>query len=201
MKARKRILLSLVLVGLLLLPACGVIRDKIAKTRGELIGNRFNISVYDQYGDKTMEMSGSKISIDIFEDRKKTDESMPINSSVLEITANGKQMIQVGNTLVFAEDGLNMVEDYEIPEELQAGKGGSIVPFDRYINDIKNKLGEEKTIIVLTPLGVPIGVYQGKKVYVTVPDELPKMTRLNIDGKSLYIHRANYIIMDTDLLK
>ena len=50
-------------------------------------------------------------------------------------------------------------------------------------------------------MGIPIAVYQGKNVYVTVPDDLPKMTRLNIDGKSLYIHRANYLILDTEMMK
>ncbi len=50
-------------------------------------------------------------------------------------------------------------------------------------------------------MGIPLAVYQGKNVYVTVPDDLPKMTRLNIDGKSLYIHRANYIILDTKMMK
>ena len=50
-------------------------------------------------------------------------------------------------------------------------------------------------------MGIPIGVYQGEEVYVTIPSNLPKMTRLNIDGKSLYIHRANYVILDSNMLK
>jgi len=72
---------------------------------------------------------------------------------------------------------------------------------DRFINNIKNKIGKEKTIIISSQMGIPLAVYQGKNVYVTVPDDLPKMTRLNIDGKSLYIHRANYIILDTEMIK
>lgn len=49
-------------------------------------------------------------------------------------------------------------------------------------------------------MGIPIGVFQGNEVYVTIPSDLPKMTRLNIDGKSLYIHRANYVILDTEMI-
>ena len=79
--------------------------------------------------------------------------------------------------------------------------GGFLAPVDRYINDYKNKIGKEKAIIISSPMGIPVGLYQGKNVYVTVPDDLPKMTRLNIDGKSLYIHRANYLIMDTEILE
>ena len=39
-----------------------------------------------------------------------------------------------------------------------------------------------------------------QSVGVSVPDDLPKMTKLTIDGKALYVHRANYVIMDTDAL-
>lgn len=30
-----------------------------------------------------------------------------------------------------------MVEGFEVPEEIKAGRGGGFVPLDRYINDIK----------------------------------------------------------------
>ena len=65
---------------------------------------------------------------------------------------------------------------------------------------IKNAIGKKKVIIISSQQSVPIGVYQGDEVYVTIPSDLPKMTRLNIDGKSLYMHRANYIIMDSKML-
>lgn len=37
-------------------------------------------------------------------------------------------------------------------------------------------------------------------VYWEVTDDLPKMTKLMVDGKALYIHRANYQINDKELL-
>ena len=40
-----------------------------------------------------------------------------------------------------------------------------------------------------------------KKVYWEVEDDLPKTTKLMIDGKPLYIHRANFQIIDKKLLK
>lgn len=33
-----------------------------------------------------------------------------------------------------------------------------------------------------------------------VPDDLPKTTRLNIDGKAVYVHRANVDIIPVELL-
>ncbi len=202
-KRRKLLLLSsLLLISMLVLTSCASIRDLIATTKGELIGNHFNIAVYDNYANKTLAMEGRKVSISTLEQETDRDkDEAKIDSSVLELTINGKQVIQVGNTMIFAEDGLSMVEDFEMPEEVNVESGGFFVPADRYINSIKNKIGAKKTIIVLTPRGVPIGVFQGNKVYVTVPKDLPKMTRLNIDGKSLYIHRANYMILDTDAMK
>lgn len=198
---KKKILLGLLAIILVIsLAGCGIIKDSIGKIKGDLIGQNFLVSVFDSYGEKTIEMTGSKITIDVLEEKKKNDESLASNSSVLEITINGKQMIQVGNTMIFAEEGLDMIEDFQLEENINISKGGGIVPIDRYINNLKNKIGKEKTIVILSPLGTPIGVFEGKKVYVTVPDDLPKMTRLNIDGKSLYIHRANYMIFDTEIM-
>lgn len=93
-----------------------------------------------------------------------------------------------------------MVEDFQLAENLEAKPSAGLMAIDRNINHIKNKLGSEKVVVISTPIGVPIGVYEGKKVYATVPKDLPKMTRLNIDGKSLYIHRANYMIIDRGLI-
>ena len=45
-----------------------------------------------------------------------------------------------------------------------------------------------------------VSVYDVKDVYWEIPDNLPKMTKLMIDGKALYIHRANFQIIDSDCL-
>ncbi len=197
-------LILLAVLGLLIisLSGCAVIRDKLSTMRGDLIGGHFKISMYDHYANKTLSLEGSKITVGLLEnDANKDLESTGFQSSVLEITINGDEMLQVGNTVIFAEDGLDMVEDFQVPTNINVNGGGGFVPLDRFINDIKNKIGKEKTIIISSQMGIPIGVYQGKSVYVTVPDNLPKMTRLNIDGKSLYIHRANYVIVDSNLIK
>ena len=45
-----------------------------------------------------------------------------------------------------------------------------------------------------------ICAYSGDSVYYEVCSDLPKTTKLSIDGKALYIHRANFQIIDTSLL-
>ena len=201
-KKSKIVLILMISIFIFSLSGCAQIRDKLKTIRGELIGIHFTISAYDHYANKTLEVDGSKVTVGVLENEANIDPSSTgYQSGVLEITVNGKQMFQVGNTVIFAEDGLDVVEDFELPSDITVGKGGGFVPMDRFINNIKNKIGKEKTIIISSQMGIPLAVYQGKNVYVTVPDDLPKMTRLNIDGKSLYIHRANYIILDTEMMK
>ncbi|TJX14555.1 DUF5052 family protein [Tissierella creatinini] len=202
MKNNKKVIIAFLMILTLTLSGCSAILDRISVLRGDLIGNKFEISVYDHYANKTLELNGSKITVGLFENDANVDPESPgFESSVLEITVNGREMIQVGNTVIFAEQGLDMVEDYNAPSNIDVSGGGGFVPLDRLINDLKNQIGKEKTIIISSQMGIPLGVYQGENVYVTVPEDLPKMTRLNIDGKSLYIHRANYVILDTDLME
>lgn len=198
----KKKIISAILVAALVLgvAGCASIRDKFAKIKGDLIGQEFVVSVYDHYADKTMEVTGRKVTVGLLENAANfTVEDTGFKSEVIEITVGGKQMFQVGNTVVFAEKGLDQVQDY-LSSEIVSTSGGGFVPLDRFVNDIRNKIGKPKTIVISSQLGIPISVYQGKEVFVTIPSDLPKMTRLNIDGKSLYIHRANYVIMDTEIL-
>ena len=189
------------LLGVSLL-GCAKLKDWIGKIKGELVGQHFTITTYDDYANKTLSIEGKKVTVGLLENSANFDaESTDFKSEVLEITINGKQMFQVGNTVIFEEDGLNVVEHYDIKDEIKANSGGGYVPFDRAVNKLKNELGKKKTIIISSQQGVPIGVYQGDDVYVTIPEDLPKMTRLNIDGKALYIHRANYVIIDTEMIE
>ena len=142
---------------------CAKLKDWIGKIKGELVGQHFTITTYDDYANKTLSIEGKKVTVGLLENSANFDaESTDFKSEVLEIT---------------------------------------IVPFDRAVNKLKNELGKKKTIIISSQQGVPIGVYQGDDVYVTIPEDLPKMTRLNIDGKALYIHRANYVIIDTEMIE
>ena len=202
MKNKKVALIALIMVGLLSFVGCAKISDYFNKIKGKIIGENMSLNFYNDYGDKTLEVVGSKITINLLENNANFEvEGTGFESSVLEVTVNGDQIFQVGNTMIVEEEGLEPIENFEMETTIDINNGGGYVPLDRYINDIKNKIGEEKTIIISSDLGIPIAVYEGKDVYVTIPEDLPKMTRLNIDGKTMYIHRANYIILDTDMIK
>ena len=206
MNKKRIITLSLCFFILCSLCGCAWIGNKIKDIKGELIGNRFNVSVYDNFGSNILNIKGDKIQVD-----SNTVEVLTANedgsysttyemSSVLSNTIDGDNMETVGNTVIYAEEGLVPLEDFEMDTNITTS-GGTFNLLDRNINEIKNKLGTSKVVIISSQLGVPIVVYGGEKVYYEIPDDLPKMTKLNIDGKALYIHRANYIIIDTDMIE
>ena len=117
------------------------------------------------------------------------------------MTIDGHQAAQTRNTIIFAEDGIKKLEDFTLPSEITTNGEGTINIFDRNINKIKNALGTSKVIIVCSQLNIPIAVYGGDEVYWYIPDDLPKTTKLSVDGVALYIHRAKYILLDTELIK
>lgn len=188
------------------LTSCAALNSVMKDIKGELVGNRFDIDFYDNFGNKIVSMDGHKVGLETNYVKSKSvdsDGTTTTNyepSSVITITIDGHQVAQTGNTVIFVEDGIEKLEDFNLSDITTNGEG-TINIFDRNINKIKNLLGTPKVIVVCSQLGVPIAVYGGNEVYWEVPSDLPKMTKLNVDGLALYIHRANYILLDNDMIK
>lgn len=208
MKRNKKVL-CLVLVfmlGVTSLTGCSYLDSKIKDIKGELIGNSFDISIYDNFGNNTLNISGDKVQVDANVVEVKSVDSDGTWSTTYEMssvttnTIDGSNMEQVGNTVIYAEKGLNKITDFELPTDIETS-GGTFNLLDRNINSIKNMIGTPKVVVISSQLGVPIAVYGGDEVYYEIPDDLPKMTKLVVDGKALYIHRANYVILDTAMIK
>lgn len=188
------------------LTGCAWFSNEMKNIKGELIGNHFTIDFYDNFGNDILTIDGKKVGLEanyVKTASISSDGTSSTNyelSSVVTLTVDGNQVAQTGNTVIFAEDGIKKLEDFNLPDKITT-EGGSINIFDRNINDIKNVLGTEKVVVVCSQLGVPLAVYGGNDVYWEIPDDLPKTTKLNIDGLALYIHRANYILLDGDMIK
>lgn len=199
---KRVIVIALIITLALTVTACNVVSNITNRIEGALLGDDYKVLSYDDYGNNTLTIQGNRVNIGIFENEANSGGDGN-KSEVLEITVDGQQLLHVGSTAVFAERGINTVEDFDF-EYLKAvtAKGlSTVVPLDRSVNHLKNFFGDEKVIIIKSQLGVVVGVYQGKNVTVEIPTDLPKMTRVIVDGKSLYIYRADYEIMDTSLLK
>lgn len=175
----------------------GAIDDLISVFKGELYGNDYYISEYDHYGHKVMTVRGDKVSIHTEKD------SSGEQTSYLDITIDGYQWQHVGDTLIFAQNGLEMLP-VKLPEAGGAsgwGKSTGLMAVDGFLNDVWDLAGKDRVIVVYSQLGQPIGVFQGESCKVTIPADLPTMTRVNIDGKSLYVYRANIDIYDKNLIR
>ena len=211
MKKLLRIISVIVLIAMIFcttvaFSGCAWFSNEIKNIKGELIGNHFDINFYDNNGNNILNIEGKKVGLSSNYSKTKSVDSEGTTStnyelsSVITLTVDGHQVNQTGNTIIFVEDGIQKLEDFSMPETISTD-GGTINIIDRNINKIKNVLGTPKVVIICSQLGIPIAVYGGSKVYWEIPDDLPKMTKLNIDGKALYIHRANYILIDSEIIR
>lgn len=208
MKSKRKYFMVLLLVVAVAfnMTGCAWLDSEIADMKGELIGNSFDVSIYDNFGTNILNIHGDKVQVNnnVVEvksvDSDGTWSTTYEMSSVTSNTIDGSNMEQVGNTVIYAERGLNKITDFELPTDITTS-GGTFNLLDRNINSIKNIIGTSKVVVISSQLGVPIAVYGGEKVYYEIPDDLPKFTKLSIDGKALYINRANYIILDTKMIE
>lgn len=187
---RVRVVVSLVAL-VVLVAGCGMIDQFTARFKNSFLGNGGKLTVYDDWGNNTLTLNRVSVGIDVVED-----------SSVLDVQIDGRQMLHVGSTLLFAEQGLDAVEDfdYEYLQKVTGENRPTYVPLERNVNSFQNKLGKKRVVIVKSQMGVMVGVYEGNSVAVSIPDNLPQTTLVTIDGKALYIHRADYEVLDAALL-
>lgn len=200
--------LPLILCLTLLLSSCAILDSKINDIKGSLIGNAYTISTYDNYGNKVLTTKGSNINVRGNRVRTRiydSDGSSSIGydlTSIITIDIDGKEIESCGDTCIFVQDGLTPAVDFTT-DNIRSSSNSSFTDntfISKYVNKYNNYFGKSRVVVIKSQLGQPITAYSGDDVYWEVPDDLPKMTKLMIDGKALYIHRANFQIIDTDLI-
>ena len=192
---KSTLLFALTLTLLLTLSSCGWLNAFIGQLKGELIGNDYIITEYDNFGNPVLQVEGDKITMDGAVD------SAGEPTSYITITVDGYEWDHVGSTLVFAQNGVDMVTDFDLPEiiETHGSTSTGLIDIDRVVNHYKNLFGKKSVVIVSSQNGTPIGLFQGDNCYVEIPDDLPKTTLVNIDGKMVYIHRGDVDIMPANM--
>ena len=208
-KKKKRIFVALLTAILVVaLTGCSKLGSIINEIHGSLIGNNYTVYTYDNYGNQTLKTSGKKISItgNKIETVSYDSDGRAVTgydlSSVITITIDGKEIESCGDTCVFVQNGLEPEVDFSLDEVNSSGGNGITdnAALARVLNRYKNDFGKSRVVVIKSQLGQPIAAFSGDNVYWEIPDDLPKMTKLMVDGKALYIHRANYQIIDKDLL-
>ena len=195
MKLNKRfIAFALALVLTLSLAGCAAVSSFINTLKGELFGNGYKITQYDDFGNLVFTIYGDRVTMDC-----ELDENGEV-SSYIDITIDGKSWHHVGSTLVFMQEGVDMITDFQVPEEMEgAGTSTGLMSIDRRINEYANYFGKKLVVLVSSQNGTPIGLFQGNDCYTEIPGDLPKTTLINIDGKLVYVHRANVDIIPASL--
>ena len=208
MRKKSVIIIAAFLLAIACLTGCARLRSGVHDLHGSIIGNEYYIDVFDNYGIRTLRSHGKKIDIDnnIVEERSYSSVSdewytTKTLSSVVTITIDGKQLISCGDTCVFYDKRL--VPEYEFYLDSIDSTSSGIMDttlISGIVNSVKNQFGKPMVVVIKSQMGAPIYAFSGNKVYWEVQDDLPRFTKLMIDGKALYIHRANFQIIDKDLL-
>lgn len=210
MKRIKALLATIICICFITgLTGCAANDDYMNDVKGNLSGNSYTIYTYDNYGQKVMTTTGDKINIAGNKTKSKGYDSEGNEttsydvSSVITILIDGKEIESCGDTCIFEQKGLKPEVDFT-QEDITSHSTGKISE-NTYIagivNYYKNYFGKSRVVVIKSQLGQPIAAYSGDEVFWKIPDDLPKMTKLMIDGKALYIHRANFQIIDKELLR
>lgn len=195
---KNRIILTVSIILLAFAVAgCSFLDALSAKIKGELVGNDYTISEYDNFGNLVMTISGDKVNM------KEGRDSAGDATSYIDITIDGYEWNHVGSTLVFAQNGVDMITDFAIPSTIETNGDTShgLIAVDRFVNSYKNLFGKARVVLVSSQTGAPIGLFQGDDCYTEIPSDLPKTTLIHIDGYNVYVHRANVDIFDTGLFE
>ena len=208
---KKRIaLLAAVVLGIGSLTACSFqgFNSEVNELKGSIKGNTYTCDFYTNAGEKFLSAKGKNIDFDsnIVEESTYSSQDgwgyVETLSSVITITIDGKQMETCGSTGIFAEDSLE--PDYEFTlSDINSTSNGlkDTTMVSKFVNKYKNYFGKGMVVVIQSQLGDPICAYSGEDVYWKVCKDLPKTTKLTIDGKALYIHRANFVILDKELME
>ena len=210
MKRIKALLATIICICIITwLTGCAANDDYMNDVKGNLSGNSYTIYTYDNYGQKVMTTTGDKINIAGNKTKSKGYDSEGNEttsydvSSVITILIDGKEIESCGDTCIFEQKGLKPEVDFTQENIIShsTGKISENTYIAGIVNYYKNYFGKSRVVVIKSHFGKPIAAYSGDEVFWKIPDDLPKMTKLMIDGKALYIHRVNFQIIDKELLR
>jgi len=203
---KKKIIVAIILILSIVLTGCAGLDSEINSLNGSITGNTYECQFFSNHGQKFMTMKGQKIDINenIIREHTYTGDGwgyVQTLSSVITITIDGNEVESCGTTILFMEEGLTPDVDFTMQDINSTAEGFSDnTIIANVVNRYKNYFGKPRVVVIQSQLGDPIMAFSGDSVYYTVCEDLPKTTKLMIDGHALYIHRANFQIIDRDLL-
>lgn len=226
----KKVILPFILtlfIAMVALIGCGS-ADSTGSTDTQEVVNKpeppkptYMVELFDNHGNEWMSVEGKHF--DIEPNRVKqygysSDGDWDYwyeTSSIVSISVDDYDIESCGSTALFYDTRLKKV-DMEFPKEINTVKGdeaGTIdapndIRFEDYWGlhwwwntaNTKGNVGK-RLVVIQSQEGDPICMFEGDKVSWDIPTKLPKTTEINIDGKMLYVHRANFSIIDTAIFE
>lgn len=142
------------------LTACDGIFGSIGSDiKGQLVGQAFTMTAYDNSGNETLSAHGTKVGMEGNEVTSskstnsdgKTTTSTSL-SAVVTVTIDGKEIESAGDTLVFNEDGLTPVKNYakdKIAISSDASDWLDNTLIAKPLNRFKNLFGKKCNVIII----------------------------------------------------
>lgn len=214
-------IITSILVGCDLEPATSTTAQREVDQNGNPYKLSFIADFYDNNGKKWLTSQGS--SFDISPNKVKeysydSDGSWISKwemSSVVSINIDGNAIDSCGSTVIIYDNYL-VKQDCILPSNYtnsstkdsptEITSPNDIRLYDYWtINwwwktkDTRNYKIGEKIVMIQSQNGDPICLFSGKEVKWEISRNLPKTTEITIDKAKLYIHRANFAIIDRSI--
>lgn len=195
---------------------------KEVNQNGEPYELSFVADFYDNTGDLWLTTKGSEFNIspNKVKEYSYSSEGSWISqwamSSVVSVDIDGNNIDTCGSTVIIYDNYL-VKQDCVLPSKetntTQNNSGNISAPSDIRASDYwtihwwwktkdtRNYTIGEKIVLIQSQDGDPICLFSGDKVSWEVSRNLPKTTEITIDDAKLYIHRANFAIIDKSLFK
>lgn len=176
---------------------------------------------YDNYGQEWMSVEGTSFDIspnkvkEYYYDSDGSWISGWTTSSVMTVEIDGANIETCGSTVIFHDTRLEKI-DTEIPQDIVLSEGDQYdvaAPGNWSYGDAwslqwwwdthqqKNTAPAARAVIIQSQNGDPICMFIGDKVTWEVSRNLPKTTEIFIDGLPVYVHRANFAIVDLSVFQ
>lgn len=198
---KKLITMAVTICAVLMLSSCAMFASW-----GEEITRAFNgveakMTTYNQDGQIIDQVKGKSFRVSRDDRFDKTNSSGEVEEgSVLLISLGDNHISHVGSTMILSQEGLkDIYHEADGTVDLENQEAGT-----PWLNDFLEKnrnlwKGNSKTIMIRSQDGDPIAVYSGNTVEIMSTD-VPQSTNFRVDGKYLFVYRADYTVYDNALL-
>lgn len=187
---------------------------------GEAYQLSFIAEFYDNTGEKWLTTQGSSFDIspnkvkEYYWDSDGSWISGWTMSSVVSVDIDGESIESCGSTIIIYDNYL-VKQECVLPanyvnsadgESASIDSPNNIRTFDYWTidwwwmtKDTRNYTIGQKIVVIQSQEGDPICLFSGESVTWEVSKNLPKTTEITIDGAKLYVHRANFAVIDKSI--